>query len=194
MPTEAQIRTFKRWTDDPTPGDLELLGQWDKAIWRQSRYWARRHALPDYMLEDLHAEGVLALLKVEPAKRPFNAYIHRALKNKIQHAAQRLAQRGGGAHGSTMLYGDTPIDPSLDPLDLLACSPSPEGAAVRRLDAQGMLAGLKPGHQSILRLHYYEGMRLDECGTELGITRAGASARLKSALKALRKLGRKPLK
>lgn len=189
MPTEAQIRTFKRWTDDPAPGDLELLAQWDKLAWRQAMYWARRHALAEHMLEDLHAEGVVALLKIEPTKRPYNAYIHKALKNKIQRAALRLSQCGGGAHGSTMLYGDihTGDDPNLEPLDLLACSPSHEVSALRRHDIKALLASLKPRHQRILRLHYYEGLRLSECGAEMGITRAGASAALKAALKALKK-------
>lgn len=187
MPTQAQIDKFKRWTDDPAPGDRELLAQWDRAVWRQARYWLRRLGLPDHALEDLHADGVIALLKVEPNKRPYNAYIHKALKNKVQLAAEKLAQRGGGGpKASCLLYGDMPIDPSLDPLDLLGMHPSPEGESVGRMDMASALGSLKPAHRQILLLRYFEGLGLEECGHALGVTRQAAYARSKAAMKALR--------
>jgi RNA polymerase sigma-70 factor (ECF subfamily) len=173
------------WTTTSADGDLVDRARSDREAFAQLY---RRHydAIAGYVYrrvgdahvtEDLVADVFLAMVRWLPRYRrrgvPFRAWLYRIATNAVNRWARTQRKRAMQSLSS---------EPALPATTKVA-----EGnGAVDLEQARRVMLSLSPKHQTVLSLHYLEGLPVEEVATVLGCRTGTVKSRLSRAREALR--------
>lgn len=192
--SQVQLRvtlSHAAWSAEADERELVEQAKSDRAAFA-ALYRRHRRPLLDYVYrrtgdlhatEDLVSDVFLTALRTLPRYRyrgvPLRFWLLRIATNAVNRWA-----RGKRRWTTTLLPAEQLADP--DPV------PSSTGSAVDQENAQRALLSLPPKYQSVLTLHYLEGLGVKEVAAVLGCRVGTVKSRLARARDALRdKLNRR---
>jgi RNA polymerase sigma-70 factor (ECF subfamily) len=179
------------WTCDDSEQALIARARRDAAAFAEI-YRRHAHAITGYVYrrcgdahaaDDLVAEVFLAAMRALPRYRdrgvPLRAWLYRIATNTVNRWARRNTWRQRVRLGLERHQGEARAGES-DPSER-----SQDTADVEL--ARRALLSLSPHHQSVLALHYLEGLPVEEVALVLGCRVGTVKSRLSRAREALRK-------
>ena|SRR5436305_1273859 len=156
---------------------LDELRKWDTCS-RQDRRTVR------------NAEAAKDRLRATTGREPSREQVAQAVGIGLEEY-ERSLQRLESSKQPAIQGADQESD-GIDPVDILPSKEnSPSQSCIKREESRLLresLTLLKPRHQEVLRLYYFEDMGLREIGERLGVGEARVSQLHRQALKELRKV------
>lgn len=139
--------------------------------------YVRRRVGNGHTAEDLTAEVFVTMLQTLRRYRyrgaPFRAWLYRIATNTVNRWARRERRRAERARAGA-------------PAQANGSSVTSDGARPDAEAARRALLALKPKHQSVLALHYLEGLSVDGVASVIGVRIGTVKSRLSRAREALR--------
>jgi len=139
--------------------------------------YVRRRVGNGHTAEDLTAEVFVTMLRTLRRYRyrgaPFRAWLYRIATNTVNRWARRERRR--------VERGRARVAAQADGSDGTSGNAQPDTEAARRA-----LLALKPKHQSVLALHYLEGLSVEDVASVIGVRIGTVKSRMSRAREALR--------
>jgi RNA polymerase sigma factor (sigma-70 family) len=189
---------WKKWTEESSVSDEQLIEEWSKLIRYIARVTARSYKLRPEDVEDIAGEMTLRLLRCPQDKRQYSGYIRQLLTNSVREVIDKLMARGGGPRAdwrdySTLSYRQAapPRDPyaedeASDADRAVGGTLHPEDGWVNSITLDSLTAKLSERQRVAVCGYYGESLTFEETAKRLGCSIPTVRNLLKVALRRLK--------